>query len=446
MEHVQQFGSENALFSEFGVFARYESNVQSYARSTPAVFVKAVGCEIWDERGDRHLDFLSGAGSLNYGHNNPVLKAALTDYVGSDGITHSLDLHTEAKAQFLSELADTILLPRGLDYVAQFTGPTGTNAVEAALKLARKVTGRTNVVHFTNSFHGVSLGSLSMTGNQTLRKAAGVPLQGAVCMPFDGYLGSGVDTVAIVDQMLCDSSSGIDLPAAVIVETVQGEGGLNPASWEWLRDLEALCKRLEILLIVDDIQAGCGRTGTFFSFEPAGIVPDIVTLSKSLSGYGLPLALVLLKRELDHWKPGEHNGTFRGNNHAFVTAAATLRHYWRTKDFSREVMDKARYLEGRLQGILARFPEHLERVKGRGFMQGISFANADKAGKVRDRCFALGLICERCGPDDEVVKCMAPLTVTRKELAEGVDILERATADILGTRGRSGPKMRVAAS
>ncbi|MBY6059664.1 diaminobutyrate--2-oxoglutarate transaminase [Leisingera daeponensis] len=446
MEHVQQFGSENAEFSEAGVFARYESNVQSYARSTPAVFAKAVGCEIWDEGGGRYLDFLSGAGSLNYGHNNPVLKNALIEYVNLDGITHSLDLHTEAKAQFLTELADTILLPRGLDYVAQFTGPTGTNAVEAALKLARKVTGRTNVVHFTNSFHGVSLGSLSMTGNQVLRKAAGVPLQGAVCMPFDGYYGAGVDTVAILEQMLSDKSSGIDLPAAVIVETVQGEGGLNPAGWEWLSDLEALCKRQDILLIIDDIQAGCGRTGTFFSFEPAGIVPDIVTLSKSLSGYGLPLALVLMKRELDHWEPGEHNGTFRGNNHAFVTAAATLRHYWRSNEFSREVMEKADYLEGRLRGIVARFPKHLERVKGRGFMRGISFADASHAAAVRDRCYALGLICERCGADDEVVKCMAPLTVTPEELAEGLDILERATGDVLSARGSSGPKIRIAAS
>ncbi|MEW2913267.1 diaminobutyrate--2-oxoglutarate transaminase [Leisingera sp. JC11] len=446
MEHVQQFGSENVLFSEAGIFARYESNVQSYARSMPAIFAKAVGCEIWSEKGDRYLDFLSGAGSLNYGHNNPVLKNALTEYVNADGIAHSLDLHTEAKAQFLAELADTILRPRGLDYVAQFTGPTGTNAVEAALKLARKVTGRANVVHFTNSFHGVSLGSLSMTGNQTLRKAAGVPLNGAICMPFDGYLGADVDTVAVLEKMLCDSSSGIDLPAAVLVETVQGEGGLNPASWAWLQRLEALCNRLEILLIVDDIQAGCGRTGTFFSFEPAGIVPDIVTLSKSLSGYGLPLALVLFKRELDYWQPGEHNGTFRGNNHAFVTAAATLRHYWRTKDFSREVTEKAEYLEGRLQGITARFPEHLERVKGRGLMRGISFASANTAGDVRDRCFALGLICERCGPDDEVVKCMSPLTITRGELAEGLDILERATADILGAPGRSGRKIRIATS
>ena len=446
MEHVQQFGSESNQFSETAIFARYESNVQSYARAMPEIFARAVGCEIWNEKGNRYLDFLSGAGSLNYGHNNPVLKEALSDYVNSDGITHSLDLHTEAKGQFLAELTSIILLPRGLDYVAQFTGPTGTNAVEAALKLARKVTGRTNVVHFTNSFHGVSLGSLSMTGNQTLRRAAGVPLHGAVCMPFDGYLGAGVDTAAVLEKMLCDSSSGIDLPAAVIVETVQGEGGLNPASWDWLRKLEAMCHRLNILLITDDIQAGCGRTGTFFSFEPAGITPDIVTLSKSLSGYGLPMALVLLKRELDHWEPGEHNGTFRGNNHAFVTAAAALRSYWRTKDFSKNIIEKADYLEGRLRGIAARFPEHLEQVKGRGLMRGISFANAEKAEKVRDRCFALGLICERCGPDDEVVKCMPPLTITRDEMAEGLDLLERATADILGAPSRAGPKIRIAKS
>ena len=235
-----------------------------------------------------------------------------------------------------------MLEPRGLDdYVMQFTGPTGTNAVEAALKIARKATGRTNVIYFTNGFHGVSMGALSVTGNAYLRAAAGVPLHHTTAMPFDGYFGDGVDTVAHLDRLLSDPSSGIELPAAVILETVQGEGGLNVARFDWLKRLEALCNKRGIVLIVDDIQAGVGRTGTFFSFEPAGIKPDIITLSKSLSGYGLPLALVVLKRSFDVWKPGEHNGTFRGNNHAFVTATAALEHYWRTDAFAEECAPRA---------------------------------------------------------------------------------------------------------
>ncbi len=237
-------------------------------------------------------------------------------------------------------MQEIVLEPRGLDYVIQFTGPTGTNAVEAALKIARKATGRTNVICFTNGFHGVSLGSLAVTGNEYFRRAAGVPLQGATAMPFDGYLGDGIDTLDHLQRMLEDSSSGLELPAAVILEAVQGEGGLNVASAGWLRRLQALCNAHKIVLIVDDIQAGCGRTGSFFSFEPAGLKPDIVTLSKSLSGYGLPLSVVLIKPELDVWKPGEHNGTFRGNNHAFITATATLEHYWRTPDFAESVRAK----------------------------------------------------------------------------------------------------------
>src|SRR5215469_2385950 len=259
-------------------FARYESKVQSYARSFPTVFTRARGTEVWDAQGRRYLDFLAGAGSLNYGHNNPVLKKALLEYIESDAITHSLDLHTQAKEEFLQAMQDIVLAPRGLDYVVQFTGPTGANAVEAALKLARKVTGRTNVIFFTNGFHGVSQGALAVTGNEHFRRAAGAPLSGSTAMPYDGYFGADIDTVAMLERMLADRSSGLDLPAAVILEVVQGEGGLNTASVDWLRRLRAVCDEYKIVLIVDEIQTGCGRTGTFFSFEPAGITPDIVTL------------------------------------------------------------------------------------------------------------------------------------------------------------------------
>ena len=309
------------------VFRRMESNVQSYARSFPNIWKRALNAELWDIDGRRYLDFLAGAGSLNYGHNNPILKQALLSYIESDAITHSLDLHTVAKEAFLQAMESIILQPRGLDYVVQFTGPTGTNAVEAALKIARKVTGRTNIISFTNGFHGVSVGALAATGNQHFRRAAGVALQGVTVMPYDGYFGSNVDTIAYIDRLLTDPSSGIDEPAAMIIELVQGEGGLNSARLDWLKRLQALCQRKKILLIVDDVQAGCGRTGTFFSFEIAGLKPDIVTMSKSISGYGVPFAIVLLERSLDQWRPGEHNGTFRGNNHAFVTGAAAFEQY-----------------------------------------------------------------------------------------------------------------------
>src|SRR5690242_3244524 len=251
--------------SDNEVFLRLESKVMSYARNFSAVISYARGTELRDVHGKRYLDFLAGAGSLNYGHNNPVFKEALIEYIEQDGITHSLDLHTVAKERFLLAMHEIILKPRGLgDYVMQFTGPTGTNAVEAALKLARKATGRKNVVYFTNGFHGVSMGALAVTGNSYLRAAAGVPLTNTTAMPFDGYFGPGVDTIAHLEKVLSDPSSGMETPAAVILETVQGEGGLNVARIDWLKRLEALCNKRGIVLIVDDIQAGVGRTGTFF--------------------------------------------------------------------------------------------------------------------------------------------------------------------------------------
>jgi diaminobutyrate-2-oxoglutarate transaminase len=428
--------AKDECVAENDVFVRYESKVQSYARSFPHIFKRAVGTELFDVHGRRHLDFLAGAGSLNYGHNNPLLKAALMAYIAEDGITHSLDLHTLAKEKFLEAMQEIVLQPRGLDYVMQFTGPTGTNAVEAALKIARKATGRTNVVCFTNGFHGVSLGALAVTGNEYFRRAAGVPLQGATAIPYDGYLGTGVDTLEQLERMLCDPSSGMELPAAVILETVQGEGGLNVAGNEWLRRLQALCNEHGIVLIVDDIQAGCGRTGTFFSFEPAGLKPDVVTLSKSLSGYGLPFSVVLIRPGLDVWKPGEHNGTFRGNNHAFVTATATLELYWNTPDFAESVQAKGQHLRLRLQALVDRFAPDLVEVRGRGMMVGVRCADPKRAASVTKRAFQHGLVIERCGPEDEVIKCMMPLTTSFAELDEGLDMLARSLAEEFGAGAR----------
>jgi len=295
------------------IFDERESEVRSYCRTWPAVFERAGGSWLYAENGRAYLDFFAGAGALNYGHNNPVLKGALIDYLAGDGIIHSLDMYTVAKREFLTAFDELILRPRRLDYKVQFPGPGGANAVEAALKLARKVTGRTEVISFTNAFHGMTLGALSITGSAFHRGGAGVPLAHATPMPFDPSPGSdGAPGSSWFERLLDDSSSGLDKPAAVIVETVQGEGGINVARAEWLRGLAGLCQRHDILLIVDDVQMGCGRTGPFFSFETAGITPDIVCLSKSIGGYGLPMALTLIRPDLDIWQPGEHNGTFRG--------------------------------------------------------------------------------------------------------------------------------------
>lgn len=420
------------------IFAALESEVRTYSRAFPSVFARAVGSEVFDENGRRYIDFFSGAGALNYGHNNPRFKQRIKDYLDADGITHSLDMATEAKREFLQRFQRTILEPRGLSYKVQFAGPTGTNAVEAAIKLARKVTGRTTVVFFTNAFHGMTLGSLALTGNSTKRAGAGVPLAHAVPVPFEGYLGGQEDSLRYLEAFLEDASSGLDRPAAVILETIQAEGGVNVASIEWLRRLAELLRRHGIPLIVDDIQTGCGRTGTFFSFEHAGIQPDLVTLSKSISGFGLPMALVLIRPELDVWAPGEHNGTFRGNNLAFITGAEALS-YWEDDTFSREVLRKSDLARQRLEEIAARYPEARASVRGRGLILGLDLHCLELGPEVAREAFRRGLLIEAVGPRDDVLKLLPPLVISDAELLEGIEILDDSLAEVLEARELPGP-------
>lgn len=407
--------------SDIAIYARRESAVRSYSRSMPRQFARASGPWLHDDRGGRYLDFLAGCSSLNYGHNHPVLKRALLDYVEADGIAHGLDLHTTAKQAFLQAFESLILEPRGLDYRVMFTGPTGTNAVEAALKLARKVTGRQHVIAFSNGFHGMTLGALACTGNAGKRGGAGVPLAHVSHEPYDGYFGPDVDTALLLEQRLSDPSSGLDAPAAILLETVQGEGGLNSASPRWLSAISDIARRHDALLIVDDIQAGCGRAGgDFFSFDGLGIVPDIVTMAKSLSGLGLPMAVALFRPELDQWSPGEHNGTFRGNNHAFVTATAALRHFWSDGQFAGEVRRHGDLLGRRLDQIAQTYGLS---TRGRGMMRGLDLGCGDLAAQVVRDAFARGLIIETSGPHDEIVKVLAPLNIDSDLLGQGLDIL-----------------------
>ncbi|MVP01958.1 diaminobutyrate--2-oxoglutarate transaminase [Paenibacillus lutrae] len=412
-------------------FAEYESNVRSYCRSFPAVFRKASGDLIYDEAGNPYLDFLSGASSLNYGHNNGLIRQEITAYLQEEGIVHSLDMYTAAKRSFIEDFVTHILKPRGLDYKLQFPGPAGTNAVEAAMKLARKVTGRTNIIAFTNAFHGMSLGALSATTDPVKRSAAGISLPGVTFMPYCGSLGSPDTTLEYMEKTLTNRGSGVEPPAGFLVELVQGEGGLNTATSEWLQGLASLARRLEVPLIVDDIQAGCGRTGTFFSFEEMGITPDIVCLAKSLSGYGLPMALVLLKRELDVWQPGEHNGTFRGNNLGFVGASAAIRNYWRDRRFQESLAVKSAYIRQTLQDLCTLFPEGEAVVKGRGLMLGLDVKHGLLAETISRQAFTNGLIIETCGRSDQVVKLLPPLTISDENLKAGLGILRRSMEQVL---------------
>ncbi len=416
------------------IFESLESEVRGYIRSFPTIFTKAKGAILTDEQDVEYIDFFAGAGTLNYGHNNDAISTALIEYLQNDGIVHGLDMATTAKKEFLQTFENLILKPRNLEYKLQFTGPTGTNAVETALKLARLVKGRSNVVAFTNGYHGLSQGSLAVTGNNEYRDESYISRCNATFMPFDGYFGD-FNTLKYFRKFLDDGSSGVDIPAAVIVETIQGEGGINVSSAKWLQELESICREYDILLIIDDIQVGNGRTGEFFSFEFAGINPDMVTLSKSIGG-GLPMALLLFKPDLDQWKPGEHTGTFRGNNLAFVASKVSLENYWQNDDLSNAVFYKEKILKEILEQIAKKHKDtYTIEVRGRGLAYGFEIKD-DKtiAGEISEYAFKENLIIETCGSDNQVVKFLPPLVIDEETLREGLKRFETAVDKLFASK------------
>ena len=339
---------------------------------------------------------------------------------------HALDMHTAAKSQFLIRFRDVILQPRDLPYKVQFCGPSGSDAVEAALKLARKATGRTGIVAFAGAYHGMTLGSLSATGGAAARRSAGVPLHGTTFLPYATGPWGDFDAIDLLRRMFMDSASGVDLPAAVIVEPLQMEGGIFPAPAPWLRRLREITSEYGVPLILDEIQAGCGRTGTFFCFEQAGIRPDMVTLSKSISGYGYPMSVLLMAPELDVWAPGEHSGTFRGNQLAFVAGAAAL-DFWEDPEFLARLDELGRRLQEFGQSLTAADPR--VPTRGAGLVLGIDFGRVggtSRAAAAQRECFDNGLIVEVCGRDDEVVKLMPPLNVDDDTLKAGFEIVRAA--------------------
>ncbi|ASR47586.1 diaminobutyrate--2-oxoglutarate transaminase [Paenibacillus kribbensis] len=410
-------------------FEALESNVRSYCRSFPVVFNKAKNDVLYTEAGEGYIDFFAGAGALNYGHNNDFMKNRILDYLTSDRIMHGLDMYTTAKQEFIESFSERILQPKGLNYKLQFCGPTGTNAVEAALKLARKVKKRNGIFAFMGAFHGMSLGSLSVTSNNSMRESAGISLNNVTFIPFNSTF-NGMDTILYMEQLLTDTHSGVEKPAAIILETVQAEGGINIADIEWMRDLRQLCDDHDILLIVDDIQVGCGRVGSFFSFERAGIVPDMVILSKSISGYGLPMSLLLLKPELDIWSPGEHNGTFRGNQLAFVAAKAALE-FRDTVGLEAEVKEKEAFVQQFLREHIQTI-DPLIAIRGLGLIWGIDASHLGEAfaKEVAALCFEKGLIIERAGRNDTVIKIMPALTINLENLRKGCNIIKESMAQV----------------
>ena len=412
------------------IFETHESNVRSYCRSFPAVFHRAKGSVIYSDSGEQYIDFLAGAGALNYGHNNDYIKQQVMLYLDADAISHGLDLHTSAKEKFLTTFTNQVLAPKGLDYRIQFCGPTGTNAVEAALKLARKIKKRTGIFSFMGAYHGMTLGSIAVTGNTSIREGTWGTSSNVSFMPYPHGFMSTIDTIGYVDAVLSDGSSGVEKPAAIIFETVQAEGGVVVAPTEWIKQLRALCDKHDILLICDDIQVGCGRTGPFFSFERADIVPDMVILSKSISGYGFPMSLLLIKPDLDIWSPAEHTGTFRGNQLAFVGGTAALE-FRESTDLERDVKVKAAFLENFLNQEIKPFNDAIE-IRGLGLIWGIDLTHCGGetlAKAISSRCFELGLIVERVGRNDTVLKILPPLSIDMPMLQKGCSLIKQAFSE-----------------
>jgi diaminobutyrate-2-oxoglutarate transaminase len=415
---------------ESTVFETFESNVRSYCRKYPVIFSKAKGSVLIDQGGKEYIDFLCGAGSCNYGHNNDYIKGKVVEYLLGDGLLHGLDMYSIAKGEFIECLENLVLIPRGYDYKVLFPGPTGTNAVEVALKIARKAKGRSNVLALMGAFHGMSLGSLALTTERSARDACGVVLGNVTHVPHPSMM-PNFDTIAYIDMLLTDDHSGVDKPAALIVETVQGEGGINVLSNEWLREARVLCDKHDMLLILDEVQAGFGRTGSFFSFERANIVPDIVVMAKSLGGIGMPCSIALVKPEYDVLLPGEHNGTFRGFQLAFVAGKAAIE-YMLEHNLEAETVRKGNIVEEFLASHLQLVDPSLT-FRGIGLMWGIDMSSypSGTTQKIRKSCFEQSLILELSGREDTVVKIMPPLVIDDEQLLRGLGILMDVLAGVL---------------
>jgi diaminobutyrate-2-oxoglutarate transaminase len=397
-------------------------------RAAPIVFDKASGSELFDESGRRYIDFHSAGGSQGFGHSNLKVCSALIDYLCNDRVIQTCDRKSVAKRTFVQTFVDKVLLPRNLNHKLLFTDPASGFATEVALRIARRHTKRSGVIAFTNSSHGLTEAGLSVSSTPHARGDLLFPSANTVFMPYCGYLGEQVDTVAYLRRYLEDTSSGLDLPAAIIVETIQIHGGMNVASEPWLQALEALCREFALLLIVDETHTGFGRSGAHFGFESADLNPDMILVSSAIAG-GLPISILLLKPELDHWRPGDRSGLFQGDNLAFVAAAEILSQW--NDSLVRDIAERGRVLAAELQGIPTRFPDRHLRVRGRGMSWGLELGRPAAASVVSSWALERGLIVEPARLRDDILLVLPPITISEETLREGLDLLNEAVAMFL---------------
>jgi diaminobutyrate-2-oxoglutarate transaminase len=410
------------------ILERYESVSQNYVRNSRIAFDGARGSELFDENGNRYIDFHSGGSSLSHGHNNAEVRDALIRYLSANRVMQTCDKTSVAKREFVERFVKTVLQPCDMGYRILFTDPAGGTAAELALRLSRPHKNRTNIIAFTNASHGLADGSLSVMSKHLSRHQSPGQRSNTVFMPYCGYFGEGTDTVAYLRRYLEDSASGLDLPAAAIVETTQVHGGVHVASAEWLTSLERLCREFEILLIVDESHTGFGRVGPFFSFQDAGLKPDMVVAPNAIAG-GLPMSMLLVRPELDFWRPGEQVGSFQGDSLAFVAATELLKQW--SDERQREVALRSAILAEELSGVVARFRNRKIAVRGTGMIWGLDFGRPGSAAVVSAWALERGLVVEPARLRDEVLLVLPPVMIDEAILREGLARLTQVVSTFL---------------
>jgi len=430
--------------------SQMESNVRSYPRKLPLAIAKAQGCWVTDVEGTDYLDCLAGAGTLALGHNHPAVIQSIQDTVASGLPLHTLDITTPLKDAFTEALLEQ--LPGGKEeYCLQFCGPSGADGTEAAIKLAKTYTGRSTVISFSGGYHGMTHGSLAMTGNLSAKNAVNGLMPGVQFMPYPheyrcplGLGGeAGVNALTyFFENFIEDVESGVTKPAAVILEAIQGEGGVVTAPAKWLKKIREVTEKHDIVLILDEVQAGFARSGKMFAFEHAGIEPDIVVMSKAVGG-SLPLAVLGIKRKFDVWQPAGHTGTFRGNQLAMGTGLATLKTI-KEENLAQNAQERGDFLQAEIKKLAADFP-CIGNVRGRGLMIGVEIvderqaadhmgslpADSRLAAAIQTACFNNKLLLEKGGRNGTVIRLLCPLIITQAECEEVIVRFKKSVAEAL---------------
>ena len=428
----------------------YESSARSYPRKFPLAIAKAKGAVVEDVEGNRYIDFLNGAGTLALGHNDDEVNQAMVDLIQSGAPLHTLDLATPVKDRFVETLLSIIPEELASKAKIQFCSPSGTDATEAAIKLCKTATGRGSVIAFSGGYHGMGHGSMALTGNCNAKNHVQNIMPGVQFMPYPySYrcpMGIGGEAgtkacIAYLERLLKDPESGVTKPAAIILEPIQGEGGVVPAPIEFLQAVRRITRELGIPMICDEIQCGMGRSGKVFAFEYADIVPDVILISKAIGG-GQPLSVVVYDKALDLWGPGAHAGTFRGNQVAMAAGTVVMKRI-SDPEFLKEVVRKGEKMRSRFLKLKEEV-SIIGDVRGKGLMLGVEFidpngpkdimGNPEPGGevalKVQRLCFDNKLIMEKGGRNGSVMRCLCPLTITDEQIDEAMDIFEKVVKEV----------------